>query len=122
MDELAADPGMFGAEWHDWAGDLAGAPAETAYFLFHDCDLGTLRWALSTTRLWPVRSLFEAPGAALADLPPSTVVVPTEDRTLTPDWMRRVARDRLKTDPVCVPGGHCPHVSRPEQVAALLDR
>ena len=122
MDELAADPGMFGAEWHDWTGDLAGAPAETAYFLFHDCDLRTLRWALSTTRLWPVRSLFEAPGAALADLPPSTVVVPTEDRTLTPDWMRRVARDRLKADPIDVPGGHCPHVSRPEQVAALLDR
>jgi hypothetical protein len=122
MDELAADPGMFGAEWHDWTGDLEGAPAETAYFLFHDCDLATLRWALSTTRLWPVRSLFEAPGAPLADLPPSTSVVPTEDRTLTPDWMRRVARERLKTDPIDVPGGHCPHVSRPEQVAALLDR
>ena len=122
MDELAADPGMFGAEWHDWTGDLAGAPAETAYFLFHDCDLATLRWALSTTRLWPVRSLFEAPAAALTDLPPSTVVVPTGDRTLTPDWMCRAARDRLKADPVDVPGGHCPHVSRPEQVAALLDR
>jgi len=122
MDELAADPSMFGAEWHDWTGDLAGAPAETAYFLFHDCDLATLRWALSTTRLWPVRSLFEAPGTPLTDLPPSTVVVPSEDRTLAPEWMRRVARDRLKTDPVDVPGGHCPHVSRPEQLAALLDR
>ena len=70
MGELAADAGMFGAEWHGWTGDLAGAPAETAYFLFHDCDLATLRWALSTTRLWPVRALFEAPGAALGDLPP----------------------------------------------------
>jgi len=35
--------------------------------------------------------------------------------------MRRAARDRLKADPIDVPGGHCPHVSRPEQVAALLD-
>jgi hypothetical protein len=121
LDELAAEPSMFGAEWHDWTGDLSGAPAETAYFLFHDCDLATLRWALSTTRPWPVRALFEAPGAPLADLPPSTVVVPAGDRTLAPEWMRRAARDRLKTDPVDVPGGHCPHVSRPEQVAALLD-
>jgi pimeloyl-ACP methyl ester carboxylesterase len=121
MDELAADAGMSGEEWHDWTGDLDGAPAETAYFLFHDCDLATLRWALSTTRLWPVRKLFEAPGAALGDLPRSTVIVPSEDRTLTPEWMRRAARERLKADPIDVPGGHCPHVSRPEQVAALLD-
>ena len=68
-----------------------------------------------------MRALFEAPGAPLTDLPPATVVVPADDRTLTPDWMRRAARDRLKTDPIEVPGGHCPHVSRPEQVAALLD-
>ena len=122
VDELAADPGMFGAEWHEWTGDLAGAPAETAYFLFHDCDLATLRWALSTTRLWPVRTLFEAPAPRLDDLPPSTVVVPAEDRTLSPGWMRRAARERLKVEPVAVPGRHCPHVSRPEQVAALLDR
>jgi Alpha/beta hydrolase family len=122
LDELAADPGMFGPEWHEWTGDLAGAPAETAYFLFHDCDLATLRWALTTTRLWPVRELFAATAAPMPDLPPSTYVLPTQDRTLAPDWMRRVARERLNTEAVEVPGGHCPHVSRPEQVAALLDR
>jgi hypothetical protein len=58
----------------------------------------------------------------MPDLPPSTYVLPVDDRTLTPDWMRRAARERLKADPVEVPGGHCPHVSRPEHVAALLDR
>jgi pimeloyl-ACP methyl ester carboxylesterase len=58
----------------------------------------------------------------MPDLPPSTYVLPVDDRTLTPDWMRRAARERLKTDPVEVPGGHCPHVSRPEHLAALLDR
>jgi pimeloyl-ACP methyl ester carboxylesterase len=36
--------------------------------------------------------------------------------------MRRAAKERLGVDAVEVPGGHCPHVSRPEQVAALLDR
>jgi hypothetical protein len=36
--------------------------------------------------------------------------------------MHRAARERLKADPIDVPGGHCPHVSRPEHVAALLDR
>jgi pimeloyl-ACP methyl ester carboxylesterase len=121
LDEAAADPGMFGAEWRTWTADLDEEPAETAYFLFHDCDLDTLRWALSTTRLWPARAVF-AETATTATLPPSTYVLPTEDRTLTPDWMRRAARQRLGTDAVDIPGGHCPHVSRPEQVAALLDR
>ena len=53
--------------------------------------------------------------------PPSTYVLPTEDRTLTPDWMRRAAAERLGTEPVELSAGHCPHVSRPGQVAALLD-
>jgi pimeloyl-ACP methyl ester carboxylesterase len=56
------------------------------------------------------------------EVPPSTYVLPVEDRTLTPAWMRRVARERLGTEAVEVPGGHCPHVSRPEHLAALLDR
>jgi hypothetical protein len=35
--------------------------------------------------------------------------------------MRRAARERLGVEAVDVPGGHCPHVSRPEDVAALVD-
>jgi pimeloyl-ACP methyl ester carboxylesterase len=111
---------MFGPEWHEWTGDLTGAPAETAYFLHHDCDLATLRFALGTSRLWPPRTVFGAPATALPDVP-HTYVLPTEDRTLTPAWMRRAARERLGVDAVEVGGGHCPHVSRPEEVAALVD-
>jgi pimeloyl-ACP methyl ester carboxylesterase len=70
----------------------------------------------------PVLVVHSAETASARDLPPSTYVLPTGDRTLTPAWMRRAATERLRTDPVEVPGGHCPHVSRPEQVAALLDR
>ena len=64
LDELAADPGMFGAEWHSWTGDLVGAPAETAYFLFHDCDLETLRWALSTRATVAGAEPLRGPGGA----------------------------------------------------------
>jgi hypothetical protein len=120
LDELAADPGMFGPEWPEWTGDLTGEPAETAYFLYHDCDLATLRWALGTSRLWPARTVFAATAPALPDVP-GTYVLPTGDRTLTPAWMRRAARERLGVDAVEVGGGHCPHVSRPEEVAALVD-
>ena len=119
LDEIGVDDGMFDAEWRDWG--ALDNQVETAYFLYHDCDLATLRWALSTVRLWSPRTVF-AETAPARRLPPSTYVLPTGDRTLTPEWMRRAARERLGVDAVEVPGGHCPHVSRPEQVATLLDR
>jgi pimeloyl-ACP methyl ester carboxylesterase len=118
MDEVGADPGMFGTEWRSWTGDLAGRPEETAYFLYHDCDLETLRWALSTSRLWPPRTVFSAPAADYSVS--STYVLPAGDRTLTPEWMHRAARERLGVEPVEVPGGHCPHVSRPALVAGIV--
>jgi hypothetical protein len=34
--------------------------------------------------------------------------------------MRQAARERLGVEPVDVSAGHCPHVSRPEGVAAIL--
>jgi len=43
-----------------------------------------------------------------------TVIVARDDRTLRPGWLRHAARDRLDADVVEVPGGYCPHVSRPK--------
>ena len=62
----------------------------------------------------------EAIKGAAAAAAPSTVVVPGHDRTLRPEWMRAAARERLGTEPVEIPGGHCPHVSRPDAIAELL--
>lgn len=57
-----------------------------AYFLFHSCDLDTLRWALSTLRPWrPAGAYDERPGPA-PDVP-STYVLPRQDRTLSPAWV-----------------------------------
>lgn len=113
---------MFGAEWHTWIRPPDEVPVETAYFLFHDCDLATLRWVLPTVRLFSPRAAFAEPPDATAPAVPSTYVLPTADRTLTPAWMAAAARDRLGVAPVPVDAGHCPQVSRPDEVAALLDR
>ncbi len=117
LDQIKADQtGMFGTEWPQWDGD---DPAEAAYFLFHSCDLATLRWALGTLRTWrPAAAYDETPGPA-PDVP-STYVLPREDRTLTPTWMRAASRDRLSVDAVEVAGDHCPHVAYSDMVAALL--
>jgi hypothetical protein len=106
----------------DWLGvDPTSDPDLAVRFLFHDCDEATRQWALGTLRLFN-------PGPAVyrhapSPLPPGitrSFILPAGDRTLRPDWMRQAARERLGVEPVEVSAGHCPHVSQPEGVAAIL--
>jgi pimeloyl-ACP methyl ester carboxylesterase len=60
---------------------------------------------------WPLRAW---PRAALVS------VVCTQDRFLPPGLQRRLARERLKVDPVELDSGHCPALSRPKGLADLL--
>jgi pimeloyl-ACP methyl ester carboxylesterase len=106
----------------DWLGvDPTSDPDLATRFLFHDCDEPTRRSALGTLRLFnpgpPVYQHTPSP------LPPGiacSFIVPTDDRTLRPDWMRQAARERLGIQAVEVSAGHCPHVSQPEAVADIL--
>jgi pimeloyl-ACP methyl ester carboxylesterase len=47
-------------------------------------------------------------------------VVCREDRAIAVDWARRAARERLGVEPIELPGGHSPFLSRPGELAALL--
>lgn len=106
----------------EWLGvDPTDDPVAATYFLYHDCDLATLRWALTTTRRFTPTRLYQQP-VALADQIPSTYLFAARDRTLRPDWCRRAARARLRADIVEIDAGHCPHVSQPERTADVLDR
>lgn len=51
---------------------------------------------------------------------PSTVVVGTEDITLNPDWLRRVARERLNAKIVEMEAGHTPMLRDPAGLADIL--
>jgi pimeloyl-ACP methyl ester carboxylesterase len=53
---------------------------------------------------------------------PATYVVCAEDRLVAPDWSRRIARERLNAELLELPGGHSPFLSRPGQLAQLLNR
>ncbi|GAA3578179.1 alpha/beta fold hydrolase [Microlunatus spumicola] len=50
-----------------------------------------------------------------------TSVVCTRDRFLPPDLQRRLARERLGVTGVEIAGGHCPALSRPDELAAVLE-
>jgi pimeloyl-ACP methyl ester carboxylesterase len=117
---IRSDTSMFNPRWigKDPTKDLAIAKE----FLFHDCSPEVADWALSTLRLMvPMRVLKEPIPIRSYPAKPSVYIACSDDRTIQPDWQRRKAREMLGVEPLELPGGHCPHVSRPRELAALLD-
>lgn len=112
---------MFHADW--LGADPVSDPGAALRFLFHDCDPGTRQWALGTRRLFnPAPPVYRHSPGALPGGISRAAIVPGADRTLRPEWLRQAARQRLGADPVAIDTGHCPHVSRPGELADLLGR
>jgi pimeloyl-ACP methyl ester carboxylesterase len=120
-EQFGADPAMFTKEWivagPRWA-DPGEHEALAREFLFHDCDAETLRWALTTVELFPIQQLASEP-CPLESWPDIEChsIIATLDRTVTPEWQRRMARH-----PIEMEAGHAPHVSRAQQFADILHR
>jgi pimeloyl-ACP methyl ester carboxylesterase len=123
-EQLAADPEMLNPEWVATcrAGKDPSTNDEVAIkFLFHDCQPEAMKLGLTTrlgmyaegaiTEVFPLEALPEVP---------SSYIVCTDDRTISPDWSRRTARERLRVEAIELPGGHSPYLSRPLQLADTL--
>jgi pimeloyl-ACP methyl ester carboxylesterase len=118
-DRVSDDKGMFNPEW------LGKDPTKddqlALRFLFHDCSSETSRRALSTMSLMFARqAILEVCPLSFWPAVPSSYILCEEDRAIQPAWSRRAARERLGVDPVEMAGGHCPYVSRPEELAEVL--
>ena len=105
----------------EWIGvDPTSDPAAARYFLFHDCNTELQDWAMGTLRAFvPAAGYQHKPGSRRLKAA-STVIAPTQVRTLRPDWIRRAAIERLGVQPQLIDAGHCPHVSHAETVADIL--
>ena len=53
---------------------------------------------------------------------PTRFVLCRDDRFFPPRWLRPLVRDRLGIEPDEIDSGHCPALSRPRELAELLDR
>jgi len=124
MDQFAAEPDMLNPEW------VAACRSDNnpftddevaIKFLFHDCPPEAIELGLTTRMLMyaegAMREIF--PLEALPEVS-SSYIVCADDRTISPDWSRRTARERLGVEAIELPGGHCPYLSRPLQLAAVL--
>jgi pimeloyl-ACP methyl ester carboxylesterase len=123
-DQLATAPDMLNPEWVATcrAGNDPSTNDEVAIkFLFHDCQPEEIDLGLATRmRMYAERAMTEVfPLAALPEVP-SAYIVCADDRTISPNWSRRTARERLGVEAVELPGGHCPYLSRPSRLADVL--
>lgn len=119
VEQFRADPSMFNPEW---VGQNPTDDRVAVDFVFHDCPPERLEWALSTRIYFYARRALEEP-CPLRTWPsiPSAYVACADDRTIAPAWQRRAAREWLNVEATVLPGGHCPHVSRPEELARVLE-
>lgn len=117
---VRSDMSMFNPAWI--GKDPTRDPAIAREFLFHDCSPEVAEWAFGTMRLMvPMRVLNEPIPIDAWPAKPSVYIVCRDDRTILPDWSRRKARELLGVEALELPGGHCPHVSRPAELAELLN-
>ena len=89
--------------------------------LFGDCDDATAATAFA--RLRPQATYgygIPYPHPELPDVD-STYVLCTEDRLVNPDWSRKIAPERLRAHVIELPGSHSPFLSRPEDLAEVLN-
>ena len=118
-EQLEAEPDMLNPAWVGV--DPFQDHQAARRFLFHDCDQETAHWAITTQTPWYPEGLYQerCPLAAFPPVP-STSIICADDRVLQPTWSRRVASDRLGAQLIELPGGPCPHVSRPALLAEAL--
>jgi pimeloyl-ACP methyl ester carboxylesterase len=121
-DQMTTEPDMFNPEMRTVPPSWWSDETIVTRFLFHDCPPDVAHDAFTRLRPPEGGSLITevTPMRAWPDVPRSYILC-TEDRTATPLWARRAAREWLGVEPIEVPGGHCPMLSRPRQLAEALE-
>jgi len=118
LDDLAQHPRMFNDGW------VGADPMDddvAQQFLFHDCPPEKLEDALATRRLMiATRAMSQVFPDEAKFAGRSEYILCRHDRTLTPLWMREVARQRLGATPREIDGGHCPQTTRPSELVRTI--
>jgi pimeloyl-ACP methyl ester carboxylesterase len=89
---------------------------------YHDVPRELAEEAMSHERAHPSQTAMTSPWPLNA-MPnvPTRFVLCTEDRFFPPDFFRRLVADRLKILPDEIAAGHCVALSRPAELAAMLE-
>jgi hypothetical protein len=89
---------------------------------FHDCDPEVARASAQRLRSQQWRATQEVTPLRRWPDGPAAYILCTGDRAISPAYSRRAAREQLGVDAVEIEGGHSPFLSRPRELATLLER
>ena len=108
--------------YHAWGYALDGKLMGTPYFKGLDVPPELADEAVSRGRRQSDTPGHEPwPLAAWPDIE-TRFIVCRNDRFFPTPWLRGMVRDRLGIEPAEIDSGHCPALSRPQELARLLDR
>lgn len=111
------DPGFDDLGNGVWMIDLATA----TQLFFHDAPPGLAGWAGERLRPQAHHIMDEpTPLASWPDVPSASILC-RDDHAVDADWARRAARERLGVEAVEMEGGHSPFLTRPAELATILD-
>lgn len=96
-------------------------PTSAVDVFFHDCPPTLAAWAASKLR-------HQAKGPIHQDMPigawpdvPTSIVLTDDDQAINPSWAAAEAARWSGSEPVHLPGSHSPFLSRPAELARVLD-
>ncbi|MDQ6795841.1 MAG: alpha/beta hydrolase [Chloroflexota bacterium] len=110
------------SEWTDLGDDVWMVGPNTATELFFpDAPPAVARWATKRLRPQAYRVMNEVtPLTSWPDLESRSIVC-RDDRAINPDWIRAAARERLGVEAIELAGAHSPFLTRPVELARMLD-
>ncbi len=110
------------SEWTDLGNDVWMVGPNTATEMFYsDVPSELAGWATGRLRPQCYQLMSEpTPLRAWPDVE-SGAIVCADDHAINPDWVRSAARARLGAAAVEIAGGHSPFLSRPAELAQLID-
>jgi pimeloyl-ACP methyl ester carboxylesterase len=123
-DQRAREPGMVTMPTHqlqrDELGRTKASPDVARQYYYDDCAPEIAERAIPRLRRQAPTVMAERfPVGGWPDIPSHSILC-TDDRAVSPDWSRRVSRERLGRAALELPGGHSPFYSRPTALAVAL--
>lgn len=95
-------------------------PEAANELFFHDAEPELAAWAIPQLRPQSYRIMSEPTPLGRWPTVASTYILCRSDRAVSPEWARRVSRERLGGDALELDGGHSPFLTRPGTLAELL--
>jgi hypothetical protein len=91
-------------------------------YLFHDCPSSSFAAYWRPLSL-PLNLFYESRFSLTESDIPRSYIVCTRDRTIRPEWQRKIALEISGADapPMEFASGHCPQIARPYELAHLID-